>query len=26
MEEEMEELRVEGPATHGDPETCVDDL
>src|SRR6266700_7290729 len=24
MEEEMEELRVEGLATHGDPESCVD--
>ncbi len=25
MEEEMEELYVEGLATHGDPESCVDD-
>ena len=25
MEEEMEELCVEGLATHGDPESCVDD-
>jgi hypothetical protein len=25
MEEEMEELRVEGLATHGVPESCVDD-
>src|ERR1035441_8749923 len=24
MEEEMEELYVEGLATHGDPESCVD--
>src|SRR3954452_13707410 len=24
MEEEMEELHVEGLATHGDPEPCVD--
>src|SRR5260370_11794471 len=24
MEEEMEELYVEGPATHGGPEPCVD--
>jgi len=24
MEEEMEELCVEGLATHGDPESCVD--
>ena len=24
MEEEMEELYVEGVATHGDPESCVD--
>lgn len=26
MEEEMEELYTEGLATHGDPESCVDDL
>jgi len=26
MEEEMEELYAEGLATHGDPESCVDDL
>lgn len=26
MEEEMEELCAEGVATHGDPESCVDDL
>ncbi len=26
MEEEMEELHVEGLATHSDPESCVDDL
>jgi len=26
MEEEMEELYVEGVATHGGPESCVDDL
>src|SRR5215218_5426387 len=26
MEEEMEELHTEGLATHGDPESCVDDL
>jgi len=26
MEEEMEELRCEGLARHGDPESCVDDL
>ncbi len=26
MEEEMEELYVEGLATHGGPESCVDDL
>jgi len=26
MEEEMEVLCVEGLATHGDPESCVDDL
>jgi hypothetical protein len=25
MEEEMEELYAEGLATHGDPESCVDD-
>src|SRR6266487_2427125 len=25
MEEEMEELYVEGPATHGGPKLCVDD-
>jgi hypothetical protein len=25
MEEEMEELCAEGLATHGDPESCVDD-
>jgi len=25
MREEMEELYVEGLATHGDPEPCVDD-
>jgi RNA-directed DNA polymerase len=25
MEEEMEELYVEGVATHGGPESCVDD-
>jgi len=25
MEEEMGELYVEGLATHGDPESCVDD-
>ena len=25
MEEEMEELCTEGLATHGDPESCVDD-
>jgi len=25
MEEEMEELYVEGLATHGDPQSCVDD-
>jgi len=25
MKEEMEELHVEGLATHGDPESCVDD-
>jgi len=25
MEEEMEELYVEGLATHGGPESCVDD-
>src|SRR5512132_247620 len=25
MEEEMRELYAEGPATHGDPESCVDD-
>ena len=25
LEEEMEELYVEGLATHGDPESCVDD-
>src|SRR5664280_322202 len=25
MEEEMEELHTEGLATHGDPESCVDD-
>jgi hypothetical protein len=24
VEEEMEELCVEGLATHGDPESCVD--
>jgi len=24
LEEEMEELYVEGLATHGDPESCVD--
>jgi len=26
MEEEMEELYVEGVATHGGPESCVDGL
>jgi RNA-directed DNA polymerase len=26
MEEEMEELYIEGLATHGGPESCVDDL
>jgi len=26
LEEEMEELYVEGLATHGGPESCVDDL
>jgi len=26
MEEEMEELYVEGVATYGGPESCVDDL
>jgi len=25
MEEEMEELYAEGVATHGGPESCVDD-
>jgi len=25
MEEEMEELYVEGLATHGGPQSCVDD-
>jgi len=25
MEEEMQELYVEGLATHGGPESCVDD-
>ncbi len=25
MEEELEELYAEGLATHGDPESCVDD-
>jgi hypothetical protein len=26
LKEEMEELYVEGLATHDDPESCVDDL